>query len=336
VEETTMKSLNAVSGLWHPWLSFRKPTFKVWEKSELAVRSTLGRLRPRFSMLSGAVFVLVTLFLPIAYNSCGPDKTGAEFVSGASGELPMMAGLSSEGFGRGFYILALTFAAITLGLVILSWARPGGIRNRRWITALYAVAGALSLYLMGDAVCLALGGLVGYILDSATASDAAMQAAGLGLIFIVLAVSLRSKLLRSSKLIFSLLSLGVLGCSLAVEFYFLNLPAGFLPDSAVTGLYYFLATLYWFVPVYLWYRYRLRRTACEPARWHSIRSGILKMYLPALGSVPLLFCLAWDEGVWGFIPFSVGIYLMALGYMRLAQAPTAEAALESATEAASG
>ena len=91
-----MKTLDAVSGLWHPWLSFRKPTFKVWEKSELAVRSMLGGLRPRFSLLSGAAFVLITLFLPVAYNACGPANTGADFVCGVFGEFHLPARLSFE------------------------------------------------------------------------------------------------------------------------------------------------------------------------------------------------------------------------------------------------
>ena len=182
-----------------------------------------------------------------------------------------------------------------------------------------------------------LGGVfLGFSLEAATKSEAALWAAAFGLILIVLAVCLRSKLLRSSKLIFSLLAAGVIGCSLGVELYFLKLPAGFLPDFVFPGLLYFLAVLYWFVPVYLWYRLGLGRKADRPERWPGIRAAILRAYLPALAGVPLLFWVAWDEGVWGFIPFSIGIYLMALGAMRLAQNPADVGALESASEAASG
>jgi hypothetical protein len=325
-----MKSLDLVSGLRHPWLSFHKPSFRLWEKSELGLRSILAGLRPRFSMLSGAAFVLITLFLPVAYNACGPEKTGAEFVSGASGEFPLLAGLSSEAFGRGFYILALAFAAVTLGVVLLSWARPVMIRGRRLPLILYALGGTLSLFILADAICWMAGGLFLGILEGINLNSVASAAAGAGLVLIVLAACLRSKLLCSSRVVFGLLVAGVVGCSLLLEFYFLNLPAGFPPDKVVNGLFYFLAALYWFVPAYLWYRFGLHRTPV-PARWPNIRRTILKVYLPALGCVPILFWLAWDEGVWGFIPFSLGIHLMSLGYMRFVQAP-AIAAIPTAVE----
>ena len=319
-----MKNLDVVSGLRHPWLSFDKPSFRLWEKCELRLRSVLAGLRPQFSMLSGAAFVLITLFLPIAYNACGPEKTGAEFVSGASGELPLLAGLSSEAFGRGFYILALAFAAITLGVVLFSWARPEMIRGRRLRLILYALGGTLSMFILADAICWMAGGLILAILEAINLNSIASAAAGSGLILLVLAACLRSKLLRSSRVVFGLLAAGFVGCSLLLEFYFLNLPAGFPPGKAVNGLFTFLAALYWFVPAYLWYRFGLHRTL-DPACWPNIRRTILKAYLPALGCVPILFWMAWDEGVWGFIPFSLGIHLMSLGYMRLVRAPTVEA-----------
>jgi hypothetical protein len=318
-----MKTLDAVSGLWHPWLSFRKPTFKVWEKSELAVRSMLGGLRPRFSLLSGAAFVLVTLFLPVAYNACGPAKTGAEFVGGASGEFPLLTGLPCEGFGRGFYTLALVFAVITLGIVLLSVVRPGMTPGRKWITALCATAGTFSLYLLADAICWMAGGLVLVILEAMNLSSRASMATAAGLVLVLIVVCLSSRLLRNSRVVYGLLAAGTIGCSLLLEFYLVNLPAGFPPDFAVNGLFYFLAALYWFVPAYLWYRFGLRRSS-EPSHWPSIRRAILKIYLPAFGCIPIFFCFAWDEGVWGFIPFSVGIHLMSLGYMRLVQRQTNE------------
>jgi hypothetical protein len=336
VEDTTMKTLEAVSGFRHPRLSYRKPVFKVWETGELAVRSALASFRPRVSLLSGAVFVLVTLLLPIAHNSCSPNLTGAEFVRGASGKFPSVAGLTSEGFGRGFYVFALVFAAITVGVTLASLARPGALRGRRWVTGLCAVAGTVAFYLLADAVCLVLGGLICYVLDGVTNSEAVDWAAGFGLILIALAACLRSKLLRSSRVIFGLLASGVIGCSLAVELYFLHLPDRYLPEAAQVGLLYFLAALYWFIPGYLWYRFGLRGGEAQKEHWARIRAVIFKVFLPALGCVPVLFWLAWDEGVWGFVPFSIGVYLMALGYLRLAQTPAGKAALESARESAAG
>lgn len=293
----------------------------MWEKGESAVRSALAPLRPRVSLLSGAVFVLVTLFLPIAYNSCSPNKTGREFLSGASGDFPLLAGLASVAFGRGFYIFTLGFAAITLVLVLLSWARPKALRGRRLVTGFYAVSGTISLYLLGDAVCFMLGWLVVAILESTLQGDDTRRAVGFGLILVVVALCLRSKLLRASKLIFVLLTMAIVGCLAVLASYFesLILPAGFLTESLRNCLPIFLASLYWFVPAYLWYRFGLGRKPGLKAQWPGIRNKIFKVYLPALGCVPVLFWLVVDEHVWGFIPFSIGIHLMSLGYMQLAR-----------------
>jgi len=251
--------------------------------------------------------------------------------------LPVLAGLASVAFGRGFYIFTLVFAAITLVLVLLSWARPGAIRGRRWVTGLYAVAGTLSLYILGDAVCFMLGWLVGGILESTLQGDDTRQAVGFGLILVVVALCLRSKLLRRSKLILALLTTATIGCLAVLASYFesLILPAGFLSESARNSLLIFLPALYWFVPVYLWYRFGLRGRLGDETQWQSIRSTILKVYLPALVCVPLLFWLVADEHVWGFIPFSIGIHLMSLGYMQLARTAASDQPSGAATVALS-
>jgi hypothetical protein len=293
----------------------------------------MASLRPRVSLLSGAVFVLVTLFLPIAYNSCGPNKTGLEFLSGATGDFPLLAGLASVAFGRGFYPFALVFAAITLVLVLLSWVQPKALRGRRFLKGLYAVSGTISLYLLGDATCFMLGWLVGGILESTLHRDDTQWAAGFGVILVVVALFLRSNLLRRSRLILSLLTAGIAACLLLLFDYFASLVliSGFMSERQQIAILIFLASLYWFVPAYLWYCFGLRRRLGEEGQWPGIRTKILKVYLPALACVPVLFWLVADEHVWGFIPFSIGIHLMSLGYMRLARTAVSDPRSEAAT-----
>jgi hypothetical protein len=38
--------------------------------------------RPRLSLLTGSVLVLVTIFLPVASEQCGPNRTGSEYLLG--------------------------------------------------------------------------------------------------------------------------------------------------------------------------------------------------------------------------------------------------------------
>ena len=316
-----MQPVDVQRGSWHPWLSFREAAFKVWEKSGRTVRSTLAKFRPRVSLFSGAVFVLLTLFLPIAYNSCGPEKTGIEFIGGASGDFPLLAGMYSQAFGRGFYALSILFAGFTLILVVVSWFQPWVFRGHRWVTSLYGASGTISLYILGDAVCFMLGWLAGTILDSTLQGDETRKAVGFGLILVLAALCLRSKFLRSSRLILALLTAAIFGCLLVIAKYFsaLFFPGRHIPDWSLDRQLIILENLYWFLPAYLWYRFGLRQRPSGETPWPNIRSTILKVYLPALVCVPILFWLVADEHVWGFIPFSIGIHLMSLGYMQLAR-----------------
>lgn len=52
----------------------------------------LTPLRPRVSLASGSVLVLVTLFLPIGYDSCGPKTKGYELLRG-NGAWPSFIGI---------------------------------------------------------------------------------------------------------------------------------------------------------------------------------------------------------------------------------------------------
>src|SRR5690242_10685821 len=60
--------------------SIRRSVPSVYAKCDGWVRSLSLRIRPRVSLLTGSVFVLVTLLLPMAYGSCGGRYTGYEFI----------------------------------------------------------------------------------------------------------------------------------------------------------------------------------------------------------------------------------------------------------------
>ena len=83
--------------------------------------------------------------------------------------------------------------------------------------------------------------------------------------------------------------------------------------------------LYWLLPLSLWYRFAFSRQREAHARWPAIRSGLVVLYLP----VPLFNCfflgMAMWAGVVGLVPYFIGVHLLSLGYMQLAQPQDAPA-----------
>jgi hypothetical protein len=114
-----------------------------WEGGR-RVRSPLLRLRARVSLASGSVLTLLTLFLPIAYEACGPPRKGYEFIRG-KGIWPGLLTFVFPGWEQGFYVLALALAVFTLLLVLASFHRPAFLRKHALITWPFALAGAFAV-----------------------------------------------------------------------------------------------------------------------------------------------------------------------------------------------
>jgi serine/threonine protein kinase len=287
-----------------------------------AVRAITGSIHPRFSLLSGGVLVLLTLFLPVAYQSCGPSRTGLAFVRGESGDLPIMGLLGGGRLSRGFYILTLMLAVVAVTIVLLSALQPAVLRSRRSITVLFGISGSISLILFSNAAYEAL--VYGAVLFTPKAFGAVTSVVipGAGLLAAGLALSSRS--LRKSKVALVLLALGGVSCLLMLTDFVvsLSLPGGYLPKTAGSVITACLVDLYWLVPVCLWFQFSLFKKPGAEAEWLSVRSGIVKAYLPCVVGVPGFLWLAVAAGhVWGFIPYTLGIHLMSLGYMQLSKQP---------------
>jgi hypothetical protein len=112
-------------------------------------KTFIGRKRPRVSLISGSALVLVSLVLPFTYDSCGAVKTGSEFLTG-QGAWPGLAVFASDWASRGFYALTLGFAAFTVALAVFSFVRPLNLQGTRLSRWGYAVAGALSLFVISN------------------------------------------------------------------------------------------------------------------------------------------------------------------------------------------
>ncbi len=145
-----------------------EPTWaaRVWEKGERWARTMVFRRKPRLSLVTGSLLILITLYLATAVGSCGSREPGYEVVLGREDWVsahflsPSWIAKVLAPVGRGMYILSLILALATLLLVALS-RRPGYLHRARLLTTLCAVAGAISLFVLADFSFLVLLGIAG-------------------------------------------------------------------------------------------------------------------------------------------------------------------------------
>ena len=317
--------------MWSVSGTIRDRTERAWERAHGWARVLISQLRPRMSLASGSVLVLLTLFLPIAYEACGPNRRGHEFIRG-EGVWPGLLTLVSPWVERGFYVLALALAACTLLLVLVSFRRPEFLRKGALSTWLFAVSGALSLFVIADSFwiffVLRLGELLNWLGDQDDISAAIVPA----VTFLVLVSCLRSRFLRTQRWVVALFAVACALSLTVVADFFLSLltPYGFLREATSTGMVIAPALLYWLVPLILWLRFGLFGRSELRAQWPEIRRRVVQMYAPLVVLDCLFFSDVVKRGIWGFLPFFVGLHLISLGYMQLArevQHPPADAHL---------
>jgi hypothetical protein len=283
------------------------------------------------SLASGSVLVLLTLFLPIAYEACGPQRKGHEFIRG-EGVWPGLVSLISPWVERGFYVLALALAACTLLLVLVSFRRPEFLRKGALITGLLGVAGAFSLFVITDFFWVFAGLWLEPLLQRLEVRDDATAAVLAALTFLVLVSCLRSRFLRTQRWVVGLFAVACALSLTVIANFFLSLltPYGFLREATSAGMVMAPALLYWLVPLILWLRFGLFGRSERRAQWPGIRRRVVQMYAPLVVLDCLFFSDVVKMGIWGFLPFFVGLHLISLGYMQLAreaQHPPADAHL---------
>jgi hypothetical protein len=270
-------------------------------------------------LLSGAILVLLTLFIPVAYQSCGPSRTGLAFVRGASGELPMISLLTGSS-GLWLYVVTLLLSALAILIALLPSAKLAHLRGGGLIRALFGAAGTISLLLLSNATYCALFYGSALFVPKAFPGLSRIVIPGIGILAAGLALGSGS--VRKSKAALVLLIVVGVECLLLLSNFVvsLSMPSGYLPDAAERFMGTSLADLYWLVPVCLWVQFSLVKKAGPDPQWPGLRSGIFKAYLPSLLGIPAFLRLAVAAGhVWGFIPYTFGNHLMSLGYMRLAK-----------------
>jgi len=318
--------------MWNVSGTIRGGTERAWERAQGWARGLISQLRPRVSLASGSVLVLLTLFLPIAYEACGPQRKGHEFIRG-EGVWPGLLTFVSPWVERGFYILALALAACTLLLVLISLRRPGFLRKSALSPWLFAIAGAFSLFVITDFFWVFAGLWLEPLLQRLEVRDDVTAAVLPALTFLVLVSCLRSRFLRTQRWIVALFAVAcVLSLTVLADFFLsLFTPYGFLREATSAGMVMAPALLYSVVPLILWLRFGLFGRSELRAQWPGIRRRVVQMYTPLVVLDCLFFSEAVKMGIWGFLPFFVGLHLISLGYMQLAreaQPPPAGARLD--------
>ncbi|HUI40813.1 MAG TPA: hypothetical protein VL523_02475 [Terriglobia bacterium] len=284
-------------------------------------RAPWVHIRPRVSLLTGSVLVLLTLYIPVAFGACGPNRTGLEFLRGEGvwpGMATLLLQLSPE---RGVYALGLALAAFTLLLLVAALRRPE-LLDKRWIRWPGLASGLLSLFAVADFFWFNASEMVDQLLENRLGFNRpeAMMPAVDAVAVVVLLLCLRSRFLRRQRWVVWLLGIEIAVCLLAIV-------AGVLADvhrpvisqDIILAMSISPGILYWLVPAGLWFRFGFSANEDRRAQWRDLRPRIVLLYLP-LGffAVALPLWPSDSRPLWGLVPYLGGLCLIFLGYTGLA------------------
>jgi hypothetical protein len=294
----------------------RTGTKAAWERGAFWASSVVSRIRPRASIASGSVLVLLTLFLPITVDSCGQAAgPGYHLALGRPDTCwPGFLGFIFQGAGRVQYLLSLGLAALSVLLVLGLFLWCGLASKRRLFAAFFVISGTLSLFTLLDYFVLVLppwdifeGVLVGIRpLISVT-------------IYLLLMVAILAPGLFWPRRIFAI---WIIAFPITLLVLWISERAAQLVgwEFKVPGLWSVLPLgVYYLMPLFLWYWKGLLRRTQAAEQWPRIRLGLACLYAPAAVANCLLLIYASQERVWGLVPYVIGIHLLSLGYMRLAK-----------------
>jgi hypothetical protein len=269
------------------------------DQGEIIARRVLSPLRPRVSLASGSVLVLLTLFLPIGYQSCGPETKGYELLQG-KGDWPTFMGVFLSDFsGPVFYGFVLLLAAGTAVLTAISLWKPDLLWTHSIRRPLFIISGTLSLFLVSDVIALV--------------PMAADTYGGIAAGLIVVSCLVPGKF-WPARIFWRWIGLMAIAVLIFLGLSAMKWIQGDVPAWFMLGIW----VIYGLGPLGMWWTHASGRRAFG-AEWSDLRRGLAAFYFTAVLGNLWFFYVAWREGIWGFVPCWFGIHLMALGYMRLAK-----------------
>jgi len=280
-------------------MSARLRIQSLWGAACHRVGTPLSRIRPRVSLAAGSILVLLTLFLPVGYEACGPARTGYELARG-QGLWPSFLGFTSDAAGRDFYIACLLLAALTVLFVLLSLLRPDLARSASLTAGLFRLAGTVSLFMIFDLFFLLVTLVEGW------ARAPAYVLAGLACL---------GPFFFWPRRVFAVWLTLLSGW---VALFFIIAELGGATDSPAKWMLILLEIGLTAMPLGVWYRYGFSRSMEGRERWHQMRPGLIAFYTPAVVGALWLLAIAVQERVWGVVPCFFAIHLIAIGYVKLA------------------
>jgi len=284
-------------------------------------------VRPKVSLLTGSVLVLLTLFLPVGYSQCSNVRfTGRDYLLGL-GAWPGSLDAVSYAGGRVPYFLTVVLAALTVFLVIAAQIRPASLQKTNRTHHLFVLAGTLFLFTIGDFFWFQLASRIGDFFE------ARLTQSSLNVLMVMIAAStiavsavcLRSRLLRGQRWIVRLFAIAV-GISLFGMIHYLLVLFGVSPIIPPDWAFFVTispSVLYFVVPLGLWYHFGLSQREELRTQWLGIRRRIILLYLPA--AIFDLFVLAFEMrpgSLWGLLPYFAGVTLISWGYLGLERQAT--------------
>ena len=294
----------------------RSRVVAAWKKGERWVRSPLLRIRPRVSLLTGSVFVLVTLYLPTVVGSCGNPAPGYELALGNSNRSWRGSMLvDNSRASRGFYLLCLTLATLTLLLVLASLFRSGLVRKRPLVTWLFAISCAVSLFATTDVFGILVGVRMGQLQDWIGGSGEVYELVFVAIPLLLLVACLRPEFWQQKGAIaWATAVAGVISLSFLADF----LPSPLYPKNWDEDFVSMVAPpiLFSLVPLGLWLRFGLFWRDDSRPPWQGVRRRLLIFYA-ITGVFDLLNLATGVGGYWGLLSFFVGMYLILFGYTQL-------------------
>jgi hypothetical protein len=286
--------------------------------------------KPKVPLLTGSLLVLLTLFLPIAYSQCGAVRSsGLDCLLGFD-TWPGSLGAISYAGGRVPYFLTLVLATMTLLLLLAAVVRRSVLHTASLNHWLFATAGTLFLFTIGDFFWFQLASGIGDFLK-AWLSESDLNFVMIVLAALVVAVAvvcLRSSFLCTQRWIVWLFRVAIGVSLIAIGDYVLLLSgvSFAIPADWVDVLTISPSILYLVVPLGLWYRFGLSRRADFQTQWPGIRRRITVLYVPAALFDLVALGLEMRPGrLWGLFPYFAGLSLICWGYLGLQRRTSAVA-----------
>jgi hypothetical protein len=297
----------------------RKTFQRMSEKHGALAGSQPVRIRPRVSLVTGSVFVLLTLYLSTVVGKCGDATPGVELARGDPNiSWPGILFLDQPVASRSFYLFCLSLAAVTILLVVASRIHPRFGKQGALLTTLYTISAVVALFSTSDLFSILYVYRGESIQDWANLHDDAAGVLFLVVLFLLPVACLRRDFWKPRGVITWMTIAGGLISLCYLANRFLSGPLPHLQNVAIITAFGAFSLL----PLCLWLRYWVFQSKATRRLLSEMRKR-LSVFYAIMGTFDFVNFATGVEGYWGLLSFLVGIYLIFFGYARLRSEATA-------------